>query len=177
MSILATTILLASATVLSQDMADHDEVEAKIASAMSAGPDEIASEATIVDSDGTVLREGDNGWTCFPATPSMGAMCNDAEWAGLLTALMAGEDYSPSGFGVSYMLAGDGDAPGVSNIDPAATEPTEDNDWIKEGPHLMLIMPDPAMMDGMSTDINDPVYVMWKDTPYAHVMIRLEAEE
>lgn len=177
MSILTTTILLTSATVMAQEAHNPDDAEAKIASAMSAAPEEIAANATIMDQDGTVLQEGDNGWTCFPESPSLGAMCNDAEWGAMMTALMAGEDYTPSGFGVSYMLAGEGDAPGVSNIDPTASEPTEDNDWVKEGPHLMLIMPDPAMLETMSTDINDPVYVMWKDTPYAHVMVRLDSAE
>ncbi len=75
------------------------------------------------------------------------------------------------------MLAGEGDAIGVSNTDPYATEPTADNDWVKEGPHLMILMPDPATLEGLSTDPADPVYVMWKGTPYAHIMVRIAAEE
>ena len=58
------------------------------------------------------------------------------------------------------MLASEGDAIGVSNTDPYATEPTADNDWVKEGPHLMILMPDPAALEGLSTDPADPVYVM-----------------
>ncbi len=75
------------------------------------------------------------------------------------------------------MLAGEGDAIGVSNTDPYATEPTADNDWVKEGPHLMILMPDPTALEGLSTDPADPVYVMWKGTPYAHIMVRIAAED
>jgi hypothetical protein len=76
---------------------------------------------------------------------------------------------------VSYMLAGEGDAMGTSNIDPYATEPTPDNQWVKEGPHLMILVPDPSALEGLSTDPKDPVYVMWKGTPYAHIMVRIAA--
>ena len=35
-----------------------------------------------------------------------------------------------------YMLEGGTDA---SNTDPYATTPTADNDWIKTGPHIMVV--------------------------------------
>jgi hypothetical protein len=73
------------------------------------------------------------------------------------------------------MLAGEGDGAGASNIDPFASAPTPDNQWVKEGPHLMLLLPDPAALEGISTDPKDPVYVMWKGTPYAHIMVRVAA--
>jgi hypothetical protein len=66
---------------------------------------------------------------------------------------------------------------GVSNSDPYATEPDKSDDWVKEGPHLMIAVPDPAMLKGLSTDPNDPVYVMWKDTPYAHIMVKISADQ
>ncbi|PWE16432.1 hypothetical protein DDZ18_13520 [Marinicauda salina] len=178
MSVFATTLgLVAIGAGASGLAAQEEDADAKIASAMSAAPAVISADATIMDHDGTVLREGDNGWTCFPETAALGAMCNEAHWNEMIGALMAQEDFTASEFSVSYMLAGDGAAPGVSNIDPYATEPTEDNDWVREGPHLMIIVPDPAMLEGMSTDPADPVYVMWKDTPYAHIMVRVEAYE
>ena len=47
--------------------------EAKIARALSAGPTNIAKAAKVVDRDEngseTVLREGQNGFTCFPGHP------------------------------------------------------------------------------------------------------------
>ncbi len=40
----------------------------------------------------------------------------------------------------------------------------------------MILVPDAAALEGLSTDPNDPVYVMWKDTPYAHIMVRISDE-
>lgn len=69
----------------------------------------------------------------------------------------------------AYMLAGDG---GASNIDPFAKGPTADNQWIVEGPHLMIIVPDAAALGAIPTDPkNGGPYVMWKGTPYAHIMV------
>ncbi len=146
-------------------------------SALSAGPDDVTGDATVLDAEGKVIREGSNGWTCIAETPGMGPMCNDATWMEALGALQAGEAFPTGKFGVSYMLAGEGGAPGVSNLDPSATEPTEDNMWIKDGPHLMIILPDPALYESMTNDTSAPVYVMWKDTPYAHLMVRIAPAE
>ena len=41
----------------------------------------------------------------------------------------------------------------------------------------MIIAPDRAMLEGLSTDPKDPVYVMWKNTPYAHIMVKVAAEK
>jgi hypothetical protein len=46
------------------------------------------------------------------------------------------------------MLAGD---EGASNIDPFAEGPTDDNEWVVEGPHLMIIVP-PELLEGFPTD-------------------------
>ncbi|TMV04780.1 hypothetical protein FGK63_16995 [Ruegeria sediminis] len=151
------------------------DTAAMIASAESSGPPMVTSAATIKAADGTVLREGTNGYTCYPQQEAIGPMCNDATWDALISALMNKEDFSPDSFSVSYMLAGEGTAIGVSNSDPYATDPNASEDWVKEGPHLMIILPNKAMLDGLSTDPNDPVYVMWKDTPYAHVMVKIAA--
>ena len=71
--------------------------------------------------------------------------------------------------GIAYMLAGD---TGASNIDPYAEKRTPDNQWIVEGPHVMVIVPDPATLDALPTDpAGGGAYVMWKGTPYAHVMV------
>ena len=47
-----------------------DATRIKIARAMSAGPDDIARSARIIDTDANgntvVLREGSNGFTCMP---------------------------------------------------------------------------------------------------------------
>ena len=77
-------------------------------------------------------------------------------------------------FSISYMLAGEGQALGVSKVDPFASD---ENQWVKEGPHLMILVPDPAALEGLSTDPTDPVHVMWKDTPYAHIMVKVAEEK
>jgi hypothetical protein len=68
------------------------------------------------------------------------------------------------------MLEGGTDA---SNTDPYATAPSETNNWIKTGPHVM-VMNATEMMSGYPTDPNPDTskpYVMWAGTPYAHLMV------
>jgi hypothetical protein len=104
-------------------------------------------------------------------------MCNDAVWDSLIHAMMKKESFNADRISVSYMLAGEGTALGVSNSDPYAADPSKSSDWVKEGPHLMIVVPDRAMLEGLSTDPSDPVYVMWKDTPYAHIMVKIAADQ
>ncbi len=148
-----------------------------IAEAETAAPEAIAKDATIKTPDGKVLREGTNGWTCYPGTATIGPMCNQAQWDALLAALGKREPFKVKQFSVSYMLAGEGEAIGVSNSDPFATKATHEHDWVKEGPHLMILVPDPALLEGLSTNPKDPVYVMWKGTPYAHIMVKVADEK
>jgi len=60
-----------------------------------------------------------------------------------------------------------------SGPDPYATEPTPDNEWIANGgPHIMVLVPDLKMLEGIPTDPNyGGPYVMWRGTQYAHLMI------
>ena len=41
----------------------------------------------------------------------------------------------------------------------------------------MILVPDPAMLEGLSSNPQDPVYVMWGDTPYAHIMVKIAPAE
>ena len=148
-----------------------------IAEAESAAPQVISKDATIKTADGNVLRQGTNNWTCYPGSAAIGPMCNQAQWDALLAALGKREPIKVEEVSVSYMLAGEGEAIGVSNSDPFATKATHEHDWVKEGPHLMILVPDPALLEGLSTDPKDPVYVMWKGTPYAHIMVKLSEKE
>ncbi len=154
-----------------------DDDEAMIASAKSAGPPSVTSKATIKSPDGKVLQTGSNSYTCYPQQKIIGPMCNEAVWDALIGAMLNKENFEHNKFSVSYMLAGEGTALGVSNSDPYASDPDTSDDWVKEGPHLMIVVPDRAMLEGISTDPNDPVYVMWKDTPYAHIMVKVSANE
>lgn len=147
------------------------------ASAESAAPASIAAGATIMQAaaDGSmqVIRKGTNGWTCMPdnpVTPGPDPMCMDAnglKWA----EAWIGRKPPPEGIvGVMYMLEGGTDA---SNTDPYAKEPTADNDWVKTGPHLMVVGSKEILAShpsGAKPDTSMP-YVMWAGTPYAHLMI------
>jgi hypothetical protein len=66
------------------------------------------------------------------------------------------------------MLQGGSDA---SNTDPFATEPGA-GEWVETGPHVMMVVPDPAALANVSDDYRSGApYVMWRGTPYAHVMM------
>jgi hypothetical protein len=142
-----------------------------IAYAESAGIPEIAARSTILDAEGAVLREGTNGWSCMamPGAP----MCVDQQWMSWLDAYINQRDeVQVNAVGISYMLRGD---EGASNIDPFATGPTADNEWVTTGPHLMIIVPDPALLEGIPTDPSGGgPYVMWRGTPFVHVMVPVE---
>ena len=61
---------------------------------------------------------------------------------------------------------------GASNTDPYATKPTPDNAWVVSGPHIMLLPTDRRQLDAFPTDPHTgSPWVMWKDTPYAHIMV------
>ncbi|NIP78509.1 MAG: hypothetical protein GWM90_04630 [Gemmatimonadetes bacterium] len=142
-----------------------------VAEALSAAPATVAVHATVMDWEQNVLREGTNGWTCFPSPPSIGnaPMCFDEPWLEWAHAWMNQQPVAVDRVGVSYMLQGDD---GSSNTDPFAEGPTADNHWVVEGPHIMVIVPDVAALEGLPTDPSaGGPYVMWKGTPYAHVMI------
>ena len=148
-----------------------------VASAESAAPAALAHDAAIVTvgADGKMsqLRAGKNGWTCMPDapnTPGVDPMCFDGN-AGKWVQAWAGHTTPPDNVpGVMYMLEGGTDA---SNTDPYAKQPTADNDWIKTGPHIMLVG-SKAMLNGYPSgakpDTSVP-YIMWAGTPYAHLMV------
>lgn len=157
----------------------------KVTNAMSAAPEAIARNATIMDwpeaagGEPKQLRAGSNGWVCYPSTPkSVGSsgddpMCLDKQFQGWGAALMSKQKPPQmKSVAVAYMLQGDA---GVSNVDPYATGPKPDNQWVKTGPHVMVIAPDPAMLASVPTDpASGGPFVMWKGTPYAHIMVPIE---
>ena len=147
--------------------------QALVASALSAAPPEVAARAAVMDMQQHLLRAGSNGYTCFPDDPDVpnnAPMCLDATWAEVIDAWMHHRAPVITTLGISYMLQGD--VP-VSNTDPFATAPTAENEWIQSGvPHIMIVLPDQRLIEGLPTDpANGGPWVMWKGTPYAHVMI------
>jgi hypothetical protein len=164
-------LALAGGFVASVIHADEADSKAdRIARAMLAAPASVSADATIMDVDGSVLRSGTNGWTCMPgiAPGDDHPMCNDGVWMDAMKALEAKEEFSTDRLGISYMLQGDAN---VNNADPFDTEQDPGEVWVQEGPHLMILVPK-AALEGISDDpASGGPYVMWKDTPYAHVMV------
>jgi len=149
----------------------------KIALAVSAGPEAISKNATIVDMTDMhhlkQLRAGTNGWVCYasPVYP----MCLDKEWQKWMEAWMNKTGLKIDATGIGYMLRGD---KGASNTDPYATAPTADNQWVVDPPHVMVLYRDPKMLDAYPTDPKSGgPWVMWKGTPYAHVMVPVSPTE
>ena len=152
------------------------EAQDAIRSAMSAGPKSISAEATIMDWGMNVLREGTNEWTCLPDrpdTPGNDPWCITDAWRNFLHAYMTKTEPSYDQIGFAYMLMGDSP---VSNSDPYATEPTGPEDWVTDvGAHIMIVIPDRSLLAGISTDHrNGGPWVMWPETPYAHILIPVE---
>lgn len=156
-----------------------ESAEEKIARAMSSAPAAVSAEATIMDSDGTVLREGSNGWTCMPDTMpgDKAPMCNDATWMKMMMAVGSKADFTPDRIGISYMLQGEPPGSGVSNSTPYHPDPRNADDYVETGPHLMIVVPK-HLLKGITDDPSTGgPYVMWGDTPYAHIMIPVAQEE
>jgi hypothetical protein len=171
-------------TTQNTTMAENTTVEANagapaandpVASAEAAAPASIAHDAAIVTMDEsgktTTLREGKNGWTCMPdnpVTPGPDSMCMDANAAKWAAAWIGHKPPPEETVGVMYMLEGGTDA---SNTDPYAKQPTAD--WIKTGPHIMVVGSKEVLAgypSGAKPDTSAP-YVMWAGTPYAHLMV------
>lgn len=163
-------VLAAGLWALSALAGEPETKAEKIARAMSAAPPSVSRGAMVMDVDGTMLREGSNGWVCMPGIGPGDdhPMCNDALWMKAMEALGAKQDFEADRIGISYMLAGDAR---VNNADPYDTEPGPGEVWVQEGPHLMVLVPRAALAGLTDDPDSGGPYVMWKDTPYAHIMI------
>ena len=138
-------------------------------------PRSVVEHATIMnmgaDEKLKVVREGSNGWTCMD--PGGAPMCADKaamEW------VEAWQEKGPvpQKTGFIYMLKGDA---GTSNTDPYAKEATADNNWVKTGPHVMIVGAANDMMQAYPRDAKpDPTkpYVMWPGTPYEHLTLPVQ---
>jgi hypothetical protein len=146
---------------------------AVIAKATGAAPPDIGRHAAVMGmgADGKMkeLRAGTNGWMCM-LDRAGDSMCLDKEWQAWGGAWMDKKDPpKPKTVGVAYMLKGD---KGASNIDPYATKPTADNQWVVSGPHIMILPTDAGQLDAYPTEwTKGGPWVMWRGTPYAHIMV------
>ena len=172
--LVALAIPASVALTFAEDAESKDE---KIARAMRAAAPAISQDATIIDVDGTVLRPGTNGRTCMPGlwAGDDHPMCNDDVWVKFMKAISTKAEFHTDRIGISYMLAGDAN---TNNADPFDTKADPGEVWVQEGPHLMVVLPDPKMMEGVTDDPNNGgPYVMWKGTPYAHIMIPIAPDK
>jgi hypothetical protein len=139
--------------------------------ATSAAPADIGAKATVVAHDEggktRTLRAGTNNWVCM-AHPEV--MCLDKNWQDWADAWMSKRTPKTSGIGIAYMLQGD--KAGASNTDPHATGPTATNQWVVTPSHVMVLTSDTKLLEALPTDpyAGGP-FVMWKGTPYAHIMV------
>jgi hypothetical protein len=147
----------------------------KMSSAAAAAPDAVSKDAKIIDMGEKgmrTLREGNNGWTCFPdvpSTPGADPMCLDQNGMLWVDAWVNRKDPPAGKMGFGYMLMGGSDA---SNTDPFATTPSPDGKWVDTGPHVMVFNIGDAFAGYPTTADNTKVpYVMFSGTKYAHLML------
>jgi hypothetical protein len=157
------------------------DVDANLQNILSAAPAGIALNATIMgypEKEGdpmVVLREGTNGWLCYPdrrVSPGNDPSCNNAE----LEAVFGGlPDAVATKAGISYMLQGGSDE---SNTDPFASGPAPGDDWVTTPPHVMLMVPGNFDADQFTTDhMSGYPYIMFDDQPGEHLMIPVQLHE
>jgi len=148
-------------------------MESKIARAMSAGPEDIARSARIIDTDANgntvVLRPGSNGFTCMPGNPEVigePPVCADpASMQWFADAKAHKPKPTNTVPGITYMLAG---ATQRSDSDPN----DETSPAIHVGPHWMVMWPFDPKTTGLPTAHRDNgAYIMWAGSPYAHLHV------
>ena len=120
---------------------------------LSAAPVSVSAKATILDwpaKDGdplVVLRQGSNGWNCLPDMPMTKGndpMCIDQSWMKWVDAYNAHKPPQITTAGIGYMLAPGGGWASNSDLKSVDGIPSESS--------------------------NGGPYVMFKGTPYAHIM-------
>ena len=164
---LAVGVVLGSApTFVSDAAAQAMDKDARIAKALSAGPEALVAHATVQEWGGAVLRAGNNGYTCFPDMGADGRqMCLDGPWVQFLEALVEGAPPpAVTTVAVGYWLQGEY---ALSNEGPEA-----EGGMIFDGsPHVALLVPEEMRAALPTTPSSGAPWVMWADTPYAHVMV------
>jgi hypothetical protein len=144
--------------------------------ALSAAPARVAKNAGVMiyGADGklTEVRKSSNGFICIPTLmnlPDPDPMCMDAAGHQWLTDISSNAP-KPSNTvpGIAYMARGgshfEKDGKVVMSGDGAKV--------VKEPPHWMVMWPfDPAVTQLPTVPNASGVYIMFQDSPYAHLMI------
>ena len=141
-----------------------DSVSDKIALAQSAAHPAVSKQATVLDMDGKILKEGTNGWTCLPGVLASGGkpMCNDALWMKMMKAIKSKTDFKADRIGISYMMQGDSM---VSNSSPYATDKNNHTLRIvgvvnpfKDGSLGVALTSRPASTNCARKSVNGPIF-------------------
>jgi hypothetical protein len=166
----------------------HTSTEWKIWAYSTAAPSFIASGCKVMEADGTVLREGTNGWTAMPGNPrgmsdpengwkdphEAMPMVMDAQAMKWAMAFMSGKKPELDHDGWMYMLHGDMGEDNTKQL-VFKKEDAAEGHWIESGAHLMLMPKDPSSLKGQTSDFNSgSPYIMFEGTGYDHIMIPLE---
>ena len=144
--------------------------------ALSAAPARIAKEAGVMiyGADGklTEVRKASNGFICIPTVtnlPIPDPMCMDAASHQWMNDMMSGAP-KPSNTvpGIAYMAAGGSHY----EKDGKVVMSGEGAKVVKEPPHWMIFWPFDAASTKLPTVPNPSgTYIMFEDSPYAHMMI------
>ncbi len=146
--------------------------------ARSAAPPHISDNASIavMGKDGKLrtIKQGTNEFTCFPDLSGQEApdpACADRAGTQWITSFINKEE-KPANTepGVAYMGQGGWhfEKDGKAVIDPA----TPGAERMKEPPHWMLLWPIAPETSAMPDEPGSfGTYVMYPDTPYAHLMV------
>lgn len=168
-------------TVAKTQQLDRDETDAlSIENALSAAPADVARNATVKLPNGEVLRAGSNGWVCLPDHASQAGnspRCLDEQYQAFIKAYQQRKPPKVERVGFGYMLQGG--KPG-SDTHPYATGPDAPGLWFAtpRPPHLMAVVPTAEALKGLpKRSGNGGPWVMWADTPYAHIMIPVAASD
>jgi hypothetical protein len=151
--------------------------EWKIRNATSAGPEYVASAATVVemvpnDTVMPTIRAGTNGWTCFtddPRTPVNDPGCADDEMMKWYGAWLAHQPPRLTGMGLMYALQGS-QLPSLT--DPFKTAPDSGRAWVDVPPSIFIVLPDPRAFRGLPTaPVPGKPWVVFAGTPYAVLVV------
>ena len=144
--------------------------------ALSAAPAHIAKDAGVMvyGTDGklTEVKKSSNGITCIPTVmnlPAPDPMCMDAASHQWMSDIMSGAPKPTNTVpGVAYMARGGSHYEKNGKVVMGA----EGAKVVKEPPHWMIMWPfDPATTKLPTVPNPSGVYIMFEDSPYAHLMI------
>jgi len=155
-----------------KEMSEKDQT----ALALSAAPAHIAKDAGVMayGADGklTEVKKSSNGFTCIPTVmnlPVADPMCMDPASHQWMNDIMSGAPKPTNTVpGVAYMARGGSHYEKNGKVVMGA----EGAKVVKEPPHWMIMWPfDPATTKLPTVPNPSGVYIMFEDSPYAHLMI------